>query len=195
MKLSPEDLQKLDDQVREIGTHLRMAFVEGYANRHERDWNYRAELKSGNKRISFSTSDYKIAARFAIRGEFPRDKRGQVHNGGYNAKWPEITVAMDRGPEKIAKAIQSRLMPEYERQLAFALENNLKSDAYHDGRLKALRAVTEYFGQPPPRSDEEAIYPEMGRGIYKIEAVSEGLKFEVSTTVEKALQIFKILKG
>ncbi len=192
MKLTPEALQKLDDQVREIGKHLGMDFNEEYTNHTERDWNYWAELKNGNRRISFNT--YQIAGRFLIRGEFPKDKRGQTHHD-YNAEWPKITIATDRGAEKIAKAIQSRLMPEYERQLAGTLESNLKSDAYHDGRLMALRAVAEYFGQCIPGDDDKAIYPEMGLGIYKIEACSEGLKFEISASVEKSMQIFKILKG
>lgn len=194
MKLTPEALQKLDDQVREIGKHLGMEFDQEYADRQEQIWNYHSEIKSGNKRIAFQTGGYKMEDRFSIRGEFLKDKKGQIHHD-YNAEWPKITVAIDRGPEKIAKAIQSRLMPEYERQLAVAMENNLKSDAYHDARLQALRTVADYFGQPVPEDDDKAIHPEMGLGIYKIEAVSEGLKFEVSTTTEKALQIFKILKG
>lgn len=194
MKLTPEDLKKLDDQVKEIGKYLGMEFDQEYADRHEQDWNYWVKLKNGDKRISFNTGDYLARGRFIIRGEFPKDKKGQVH-APYNATWPQISIAINRGAEKIAKAIQSRLMPEYERQLTVALETNLKSDAYHDGRLEALRAVTEYFGQPPPRSDDEAIHPGAEIGIYKIEAVSEGLKFDVSCTIEKALQIFEILKG
>ncbi len=194
VKLTTEDLQKLDDQVREIGKYLGMEFDQEYVDRQEREWNYWAELKNGNKRISFNTSDSKIAGRFLIRGEFPKDKRGQTHRD-YNAEWPKITVAMDRGADKIAKAIQSRLLPEYEKQLAVALERIARSDAYHDGRLMALRAVAEYFGQCMPGDDDKAIHPEMGLGIYKIEATSEGIKFDVDTSVEKALQIFQILKG
>ncbi len=195
MKLTPEELQKLDDQVREIGKYLGMEFDQEYADRGERDWNYWAELKNGDKKISFNCDHPGLVnkCRFFIRGEFPRDKRGQIHTR-YDDPWPKITIAMDRGPEKIAKAIQSRLMPEYERQLAVALENNLKSDAYHDGRLLTLHAVAYYFGVSLPEDDNQAIYPEMGIGIYKIEAVSEGVKFDVACSVDKALQIFDILK-
>ncbi len=193
MKLSPEALQKLDDQIREIGQHLGMEFDQEYADNRDENWNYRAELKQGSKWISIDIGGYKQEGRFIIRGQFPRDKKGQIHRT-HNAKQVEITVAMDRGSEKIAKTIQSRLMPEYEKQLAIALENNLKSDAYRDGRLKALRAVALYFGQTCPESDDAAIYPEMSIGIYKIEAVSEGLKFQVECSLEKALEIFEILK-
>ncbi len=193
MKLTPEALQKLDDQVREIGKHLGMEFDQEYADRQEQIWNYHSEIKSGNKRISFQTGGYKMEDRFSIRGEFLKDKKGQIHHD-YNAEWPKITVAIDRGPDKIAKAIQARLMPEYERQLLFAVEQIKKSDAYHDGRLQVLRAVAEYFGQDVSQDDDKAIYPEMGRGIYKIEAVSEGVKFDVSCAVSEALKIFDILK-
>lgn len=191
MKLTPEELKKMDDQIREIGRHLGMEFDPAYI--YERDRNYVSHLKSGNKKISFTTGDYKLQGRFEIRGEFPRDKRGTI-NRPYNTEWPQITVAIDRGPEKIAKAIQSRLLPEYEKQLAVALENNIKSDAYHDGRLKVLRAISDYFGRPVLEDDNTAIYPETGMGIYKIEVVSEGVKFEVSCGITEALKIFDILK-
>ncbi len=193
MKLTTEELQKLDDQVREIGKYLGMEFDQEYADRQERDWNYWSRLKSGDKKISFASGSYKMEGRFIIRGEFPKDKRGQIYHK-YNSKWPEISVAMDGTSEKIARAIQTRLLPEYESQLVAALENNLKNDAYREGRLKTLQSVAEYFGVPLPKDDDKAIYPEMGRGIYKIEACYDGVKFEVSTSTEKALQIFEILK-
>lgn len=193
MKLTTEDLKKLDDLVRDIGKYLGMEFDEEYINLQERDWNYWAQLKNGNKRISFNAGDYKAVGRFIIRGEFPRDKRGQIHTP-YNAEWPKITIAIDRGPEKIAKAIQSRLMPDYDRQLVIALEGVKKSDAYHAGRLSVLKTMADYFGQPIPEDDNAAIHPKMGMGIYKIEAVSEGVKFEVSCGVKEALKIFEILK-
>ncbi len=205
MSLTAETVKTLDDQVREIGKYLEMEFDQEYADRQERSWNYHAEIKSGNKRISFSVfgldhfPPLKNQGRFFIRGEFPKDKKGQVHNGGYNVKTPEITVAMDRGAEKIAKAIQGRLMPEYELQLAVALERIEESDAYHEDRLQILKTVAEYFGQPAPKDDDAAIYPpggheKLGFGIYKIEATSDELTFDVSTTIKKALQIFDVLK-
>lgn len=201
MKLTPEDLNELDHRVKEIGKHLGMEFDQEDADRQERDWNYRAILQCIPKRISFSLKDYgqSYADRFVIRGEFPRDKKGQLHNNTYRDKWPEITVAIDRGPEKIAKAIQGRLMPEYERQLATALENIKKSDAYHAGRLQILRSVAEYFGQAMPEEDDKAIYPPTGAhwGIYKIEAGCDSgeVKFELFCSLKKALQIFDILKA
>jgi hypothetical protein len=197
MKFAAEDLSRLDNQVREIGKYLGMDFDQDYVDRQERDWNYSSELKSGPKRISFRASDYKAQDRFVIRGEFPKDKKGQIHRAEYNLKWPEITVAIDRGAEKIAKAIKSRLMPEYEKQLPVVLEMIQKSDAYHAGRLQVLQTVADYFGQPRPEEDDKAIYPgpEVSRKIYKIEPGSDGgVKFDVNTSVEKALTIFDILK-
>ncbi len=197
MSLTPERIKELDDQVKEIAKYLGMEFDQEYADLQERSWNYNAEIKGGNKRISITAGNYKLQGRFIIRGVFPRDKRGQFQNGGYNVKHPEITVAMDRGPKKIAHAIQSRLLPEYEKQLTIALENIEKSDDYHAGRLKVLQTVAEYFGQPIPEDDDKAIYPglEAGLGIYKIEVGSAGgVKFDCSCSAEKALKIFEILK-
>ncbi len=195
MSLTSEIIKTLDDLVWGIAASLggRWEFDQEYAAGREGSWNYVAELKNGDKRISFSTGHYKIDNRFIIRGVFPKDKKGQYQTS-YNAKNLEITVAIDRGPEKIAHAIQSRLLPEYEAQLVIVLENIKKSDAYHAGRIETLKTIAEYFGQPTPEDDGKAIYPEMGRGIYKIEADSEGVKFEVTCGVPEALRIFEILK-
>lgn len=205
MSLTPERLKELDDKVREIAGHLGMEFDQEYAALQEQAWNYHAEIKSGAKRLLFSTLNFnpesalKNNGRFVIRAVFPRDKKGQYQSGGYNVKTPEITVAIDRGPEKIAKAIQSRLLPEYEKQLVIALDHIEKSDAYHAGRMQTLKAVAEYFGQSAPEDDDKAIYPpggheRLGLGIYKIEADSKGVKFSVECGIEKALKIFDILK-
>jgi hypothetical protein len=194
MSLIPERIKELDNQVKEIAAHLEWEFDQEYADRQERNWNYHAEIKNGNKVISFSTSDFTGKIRFIIRAVFPRDKKNQSWDGGYNTKRPEITVGRDRGPEKIAHAIQSRLLPEYEKQLVIALENIKKSDAYHAVRMETLKTIAEYFGLPTPEDDDKAIYPGMEKGVYKIEAASEGVKFDISTSVEKALQIFEILK-
>ena len=194
MSLTPEIIKTMDDQVKEIAGHLGMEWDQEYAGRQEQNWNYNAEIKNGDKRISFSTSDFTGKVRFIIRAVFPKDKRGQFQNGGYGVKHPEITVAMDRGAEKIAHAIQSRLLPEYEKQLAVALESIEKSNSYHAGRIQTLKAITDYLGLTIPENDDKAIYPNQGMGIYKIEVVSDGVKFEVSTTVEKSLQVFEILK-
>ncbi len=197
MSLTPEIIKTLDDQVKEIAGYLGMEWDQEYADRQEQSWNYNAEIWNGNKRISFQHGGYKKEGRFFIQAVFPKDKRGQIKRD-YNLKHPEITVAMDRGPEKIAHAIQSRLLPEYEKQLVVALERIEKSDAYHAGRLEVLRAVAEYFGDPAPEDDDKAIYPglELGLGIYKIEANSDGgIKFDVSCDVQKALKIFDVLRG
>jgi len=203
MSLTPETVKTLDDQVREIARHLEMEFDEEYAaERQEHRWSYHAEIKSDNKRISFATSDYrpelalKNCDRWIIRAVFPKDKRGQIQTGGYNVKTPEITVAMDRGAEKIARAIETRLLPEYEKQLTIALERIEKSDAYHEARLQTIKTVAEYFGQPVPEDDDRAIYPGPGWGVYKIEAVGNGeIKFYISAPMAKAISIFEILRG
>ena len=195
MSITPETIKTLDDQVREIGKFLEMEFdQEEKAKRGEWSLNYWAGLKTGSKRISFQTGDYKLRGRFEIRAVFPQDKKGQIQSGGYNVKTPEITVAIDRGAEKIARAIQSRLLPEYEKQLITVLENIERSNNYHAGRLQILKTVAEYFGQVAPEDDDKPIYPYSGWGIYKIESTSDGVKFEVSASVQIALKIFELLK-
>lgn len=71
MSITLEQVNGLDDKVREIGKFLGMEFDEEYAQKHERDWAYWGQLKNGNKIISFHTGDFKIKDRWQIRGEFP----------------------------------------------------------------------------------------------------------------------------
>jgi len=206
MSLLPETIKALNDQVREIAQHLGMEFDREFSKRQEQIWNYHGEINSGNKRIAFSTlkfnpeSALKDNGRFVIRAVFPKDKKGQCQYVGYNVETPKITVAMDRGSKKISRAIKTRLLPEYERQLVIALERIEKSDAYHAGRLQILKTVAEYFGQPAPENDDKAIYPpggheKLGLGIYKIEVCSDDqVTFTVTCGVPKALKIFDILK-
>ena len=194
MSITPEKLKELDDKVREIGTFLNMEFDEEYAAKHERNWNYYSQLKNGTKSISFSTGDFKFKDRWSIRAIFPRDDKGQL-NTAYDAKWPEMTVSMAKTSEQIARNIKSRLIPEYEKQLAEVLVKIEKSNKYYAGKLAQITKVAEYLRIDPPADDNRAnIYPGHEKGVQRIEPYSEDkVKFEVETSAEKAIEILKLL--
>lgn len=193
MSNTPEYLRKMDDKVREIGKYLGMEFDEEYAQKHERDYNYWSHLKNGTKGISFHTSDYKLKDRWQIRAEFPRDDKGRL-NTGYNQKWPEITVAMSKGPEKIAKDIKSRLLPGYEKQLADVIARNESANRYVEGRLTQICKVADFLGMERPDDDSKTLYPPSEKGVYRIAAYSDNsVKFEVEVDADRAIEVLKIL--
>ncbi len=200
--LTKEQVVQWDEQVKEIGKSLGMEFDQQEIEKREYGptgglWNYRSQLKNGTKRISFHTGDYKHKDRWQIHAEFPRDAHGQL-NTAYNTKWPEITVSMTKEAEKIAKDIKSRLLPEYELQLAETIKRNEEADNYRNGRLRAMQTIADFLGVPRPTNDQQAnIYPERGCelvGVYKIEPYSEGkIKMDVECSPEKAIEILKLL--
>ncbi len=194
--LTKEQVIQWDDQVQEIGKFLGMEFDEEYAQKHERDWNYWGQVKNGNKVISFHTADFKLKDRWQIRAEFPRDAKGQIQTA-YNFKWPEITVSMTKEAEKIAKDIKSRLLPEYELQLAETIKRNEAADNYRNGRLRTMQMIADFLGVKSPDDDQGAtIFPERGHemGVYKIEPYSDNrVKMDVECSPEKAIEILKLL--
>lgn len=194
MNFTPEQLKEMDGKVQEIGKFLNMDLDEEATRRRERDWNYFAELKNGTKMLSFHTSDYKLKDRWQIRAEFPRDNKGQLQTG-YNDPWPEITVSMSKTPEKIARDIKSRLLPEYEAQLEKVIVRNETSNKYHAGRLAMMQKIAEFLGMPKPDDDTKSdLFPEYEKGVHRITACSEDkVKFDVEVSPEKAIEILKIL--
>lgn len=191
---TPEYLKEMDDKVREIGKHLGMEFDHEYADKQERNWNYWSQLKNGNKVISFHTGGYKFIDRWRISVSFPRDARGQAQTG-YNVKCPEINISMGKSSEKVAKDIKSRLLPEYEKQLADVLVRNESSNRYAEGRMRQICEIADFLGQKRPEDDNRlALYPMLGKGVYKIEPYSqEHVKFDVECPADKAIEILKIL--
>lgn len=87
--------------------------------------------------------------RIAIGGSLNVGKNGQYitlyKQGGEREYVPEITVAVSRGVPKIVEEIKRRLLPEYERILALAIDKRNKDAAYQNRtreNLKTLAKIT-----------------------------------------------------
>ncbi len=192
--ITKEQIWRWDDQVREIGRHLGMEFDEEYAQKNERNWAYRSHLKNGNKTIAFHSGEYKFKDRWQIRAEFPRDAKGQTQTA-YNFKRPEITVAMSKPAEKIARDIKSRLLPEYGTALKDVLARIESSNKYSAGRMDQIGRVADFLGMPRPTDDSrETIYPGGDRGVFSIHPVSDNrVKFAIEVDASVAIEILKLL--
>jgi hypothetical protein len=106
----------------------------------------------------------------------------------------EITVKMDSTPERIAKEIKRRLMPPYERILAYAKERKEKDDEYQAEKRRALEMVKEAIGEDASVYMDEEV---LAYDPYPINAsYSMGeIKLHITLPLEKAIEILKGLSG
>ena len=98
----------------------------------------RAIIRQGDKRLYFRL-DWRDKNRLDISGGFEgysqylpyQDKREKT----------EITVNRNKPIEKIVKDIQNRLLPSYERMLAYALEMKTKDDEFKAKKQAELEEI------------------------------------------------------
>lgn len=196
--MTPEEVEIINSLVRRVGDLLGFKFDEEKAIEQETDWRYFAYLYNGSVRLSFEYDEYKKIKRWKISGIFPRYKGESL--GPYGKRF-SISVSGNKNIEKIAKDIKSRLLPEYLAEIAEAEIRLEKIIKYHKGMHESICKVARYLGLPEPEEGKEVIYPSyekeiFGTRVYKIEADSENsVKFEISTSSEKAIRILEILKG
>lgn len=192
---TPEDIQKLDEKVKEVGAHLGLKFDEEYPLTRENGWNYYAHLKNGHAFLTFQYGGYHHPNRWEVSGGFPSYK-GQS-TGPYGKNF-SITLSGEKTPEKIAKDIKSRLMLGYLPALEKAEKALAEAIKYHTGKLESIRKVARFLGVDEPTEDRQVIYPSSNipglAGVYKIESYDENeIKFEVKTTPEKTIKILTLL--
>ncbi len=102
----------------------------------------RVIIKSGQKQLhlQFPWND---TNRLMISGSWPN---GLYNFLPYNKLKTEITVTKDKAPERIARDIEKRLLPNYEKMLQEAIKGKEVNDAYLDRKDKALKRIIEAIG-------------------------------------------------
>lgn len=105
--------------------------------------------------LSAVAGGYRNAGRMTISHSRPRTaKGGYVDLWGDTSKGepsgqiatPSITVSLDKDAEAIARDIARRLLTDAERVEGLARASVARDNAYHDGKLALLRAVSEAAG-------------------------------------------------
>jgi hypothetical protein len=106
----------------------------------------------------------------------------------------EITVKADSTPERIAKEIKRRLMPPYERVLAYTKEAKRRDDEHKAEKRRALEMVKEAIGEDARVYMDEEV---LAYDPYPINAsYSMGeIKLHITLPLEKAIEILKGLSG
>lgn len=102
---------------------------------------------------------------------------------------------MSKCPEKIAKNIQGRLLPEYEKQLEEVLTRIESANKYYAGKMNQILKIADFLGVVRPTDDSRTtLYPGNEKGVYRIESYSDKeVKFEVQVDADRAIEILKIL--
>lgn len=94
--------------------------------------------------LNLQGEGWRMNGRIQINGEYPKDKRGQDTRSyvvGYGCASPHITVGVDQPAERIAKAITSRLLPQYLPQLAKAKELVQSWDTYQEKKESTFKTL------------------------------------------------------
>jgi hypothetical protein len=118
----------------------------------------------------------------------------EVRENGKRVGTDEITVALSRGPEAIAKEIMRRLLPEYLRVLAVA-QAKVKADAeYEAKKVSNLRQLAKSIGKTLAYTDEQlaersSFYTDYGT----VEASGSTAYLKLNLTIEQAEHILKYL--
>jgi hypothetical protein len=142
--------------------------------------------------------------RLSISGNFPKDHEGRPGNVSGRPKELEdiptsISVAHTKPPDVIAKDIQRRLLPGYEKLLAWVVQKNAKAKQFEEDRIAtAKRFATALGGQFVQRHDgresfDTPNYPG-NLYLYNIQANRHSVQFEVrSCPIELAEEIAKTI--
>jgi len=135
--------------------------------------------------------------RLEIRGSFGSNiARYRPYRGDPAYGKTEITVSLSKSPEKIARDITTRLLPHYQRMLAYAQEGKRKDDEYKSRKKDVLNQVIAAIGGDAQmhRYDENIVY---GYQPYRFEAkywVDNDLEIKITLPMGQALKVLEYIK-
>lgn len=123
------ELQTLATEVAKLLGDGWTASKKFLGDRSESSW--RAQLDGPNEQELFFSNTWGGKQRLYIGGGWP----DRVNLQQFRApERPSITVSLDATPERIAKEISRRLLPEYLKALTYVLEEQRKYDLYKSGK-------------------------------------------------------------
>ena len=116
---------------------------------------YRATLKHLDQELVVQHDRQK--SKLLIYGRFPLTPTGSPNFFDNNTKIQagihgnlEINVSAKRSPITIARDIENRLLPHYQKALKFAKDRNAEEQVRIDKRMALLKAVAAVFNEPAP---------------------------------------------
>jgi hypothetical protein len=152
--------------------------------------------------IHFKNGGYHLEGKWHISSRYPRDVKGDSQ--ARNEEGIEINIAETKTPEQIARDIQKRFMPSYEENLTLVMERIKRSNEYHLKAKATIDKLSEYFlnslGKEPQKANQDPwaktlyVYDELPGLGSTIEVSGDEVTFKVSVKLEKAIEIFEMLR-
>lgn len=186
--------------------------------RHLDGWEYTRPPKSGDippwptvngpdgQKIYFR-SGYQLEGRLSISGSYARDKSGYNHSPGKYRRedmgnpTDSITVSGTKTPEQIARDIERRLLPGYQKLFNYAAKQVKEADNAKAAADKNINEIGEIFNVEPHGQGKDTVHLRQdsmpGGGWVDFTVESSG-----STCIEMkyishdlAVKIARLLKG
>ncbi len=195
-----EDIASLNELTRKIAAALGSPwrYVEQNDEPYPTD-----HVDDGNgARLYFRWADYNKRTRIAVSGSLHIGKNGsyeEVRENGHRVPVPDITVAVERGVEKIVAEIRRRLLPEYMRLLGIARAQVASHNDYEGTRRANLTALAAIVCTSEPKNDEQAsvtYYHNDGRGYGDIWCSADSCNLKLSSlSIATAREVLELLAG
>jgi len=142
--------------------------------------------------------------RFEVSGKWPMTNDGRqiwpssLYIDGNRASAPSITVAVERGAQALAAAIESRFLPEYRRLFKLCRELATADNDYRASQKANAERVAAAIGScvelHPADRAYSVIYPKID-GVYRLDCDSTNVKFDrLSLPVDLAIEVLKLIK-
>ena len=117
------------------------------------EWTASVETLYGWKHVAMLTkADGATLHLYIDSSPTPRVNASGAFPAGYGCDVRTITVAIAQGPERIARHIRSRFLPEYLASYAQAVEHATRSAAHEKVRQEALQRLAAIAGEPVSKS-------------------------------------------
>jgi len=109
----------------------------------------------------------------------------------------DISVALSRGPDAIAKEIKNRYLPKYLSALTQARDQRDKAEAYTQAKLANLQRLQNLGGDARKIArDAEGGYLSIGEVYGHIEATDDSARLDLRClTIKQAEAVINLLKG
>jgi hypothetical protein len=172
--------------------------------RHPHDWNWGGKLTNASSGAILhldGREDYKTRTvpRMSVRGSLPSDSKGQeVVVLGYGERMPEITINSSKPADKIARDIESRLLPAYLPLLAKAKERLATSSAYQSATDDLCKQVAKIIRVKPDLDDRRVSFyhsplPLFNESMSEARVSPDEVVLELHLPPQIALEILKLL--
>jgi len=153
-------------------------------------------------RLFFRPAEWKDATRIEIRGELPKDSRGQepyLPSLPTGHRMPSIKVAGSKSPDQIARDIERRLLPDLIPLIEEALERIAQSETYYTKVTSVAQEIAQLLRvdiKPDAKkvSFYHSPYPPFTENIGSANIGSDEVELELHLAPDTALAVLSMLK-